>query len=121
MHKGMAHSQGMMHSGHRGQMMENHKVMNDQYQEMMSKMKTTDQELQSLVQKMKAASQQDQKIEVMENLLTKMVENRTMLNERMMSMMPQMMQHMSRHMHMSQSGQSSMMDQPMMDHMNQKP
>lgn len=120
---GWTFAQSSQHMGHQkmyadqSQMMENCQMLSNQQQAMMSKMKTGDQELKSLVEKMQSTNGENQKIQVMENLLAKLVENRTQMHQHVLGkMVPQMMQHMSEHMQMAQkSGQSGMMNCPMME------
>lgn len=120
-HGNQSQQQGMMHGQGQDQMMDQCQMMQDRQQKMMSMMKANDQELESLVEKMKATDNEDQKVQVMENLLARLVENRTEMHQQMMGggqmmgMMPMMMQHMSQHMRMAQkSGDASMMNCPMM-------
>jgi hypothetical protein len=91
-------------------MMDRCKEMMQMRQKMLAGMKEQDAELQNLAAKMRQAQGQ-QKIELMSDIVARMVEQRSAMHQRMFSMQERMMQHMGQHMQM---GPKSMMKCPMM-------
>lgn len=88
--------------------------MMQQRQKMMDGVKAQDTQLSQMVAQLNGASR-DQKIDLMADILTKMVEQRKATHERMETMQARMMQHMMGHMQM---GKDSMMQCPMMKGMD---
>jgi maltooligosyltrehalose synthase len=80
-------------------------------QQMMTDLKQSDQELTNLAQQMKS-SQGEQKIQAIEQILSKMVEQRTSMHARMMDQQHGMMKHMGEH--AGSGGPMGMMNCPMM-------
>lgn len=118
---GWSYAQSPQHEAHhamqagqqQAQMMQQQPMMMQHRQQMMSQMKATNQELETLLQKLEASKGDGAKLEVVQQMLAKIVESRTAMQQQMMAMMPQMMDHMSKNMSM-QSGENSTMQCPMM-------
>jgi hypothetical protein len=83
---------------------------------MMADMKAQDAELTAQVAKMNSAPQ-DQKLDLIAAVVTRMVEQRIAMDERKAKMHDEMMQHMMQHMQM---GKESMTKCPMMKGMDEK-
>ena len=86
------------------------KEMMQQRHKMMEDMKAQDAELTELVAKMNGAPE-DKKVDLMANIITKMVEQRAAMTGRMEKMHMHTMQHMMQHM---EKGKESMSQCPMM-------
>ncbi len=119
---GWGFAQSSQHEAHHGNQEGQGQMMESTQQTVMPEMKGMDQELQDLVEKMKATAPGEQKIEIMETLLAKMVETRIQMDEQIMGkMMPQKMTNMPGHMQMmQQSTEGSMMNFPMMSGYSQQ-
>jgi len=89
-----------------GKMMERCQAMKEQKETMMAEMKAQDAELTAQVAKMNSAPE-DQKLDLIAAVVTRMVEQRTAMNVRMAKMQEEMMQHM-------QMGKESLSQCPMM-------
>jgi len=94
-------------------MMERCQEMKEQKQKMMVEMKAQDAELTAQVAKMNSAPE-DKKLDLIAAVITRMVEQRTVMHARKAEMQEEMMQHMMQHMQM---GKESMMKCPMMKDM----
>jgi hypothetical protein len=90
--------------------------MMEHKQKMMADMKAQDAELTAQVAKMNSAPQ-DQKLDLIAAVVTRMVEQRIAMDERKAKMHDEMMQHMMQHMQM---GKESMTKCPMMKGMDEK-
>ena len=91
-------------------MMERCQEMKEQKQKMMEDMKAQDAELTGQVAQMNSAPE-DKKLGLIASVVTRMVEQRTAMDERMAKMQEEMMKHMMEHMQM---GKESMSKCPMM-------
>jgi hypothetical protein len=91
-------------------MMEQCQEMKEHREKMMTEMKAQDVELTAQVAKMNSAPK-DNKLDLMAAVITRMVEQRTAMNERKEAMQEKMMHHMMQHMQM---GKESMPMCPMM-------
>ncbi len=96
-------------------MMQRCQAMKEQKEKMMADMKAQDAELTAQVAKMNSAPA-DNKLDLIAAVVTRMVEQRIAMNERMEKMRGQMMQHMMQHMQM---GKESMSQCPMMKGMKE--
>jgi len=101
-------AEGTMMMG--GTMMERRQAMKEQKQKMMEDMKAQDAELTGEVARMNSAPE-DKKLGLIASVVTRMVEQRTAMHERMAKMQEEMMKHMMEHMQM---GKESMSKCPMM-------
>ncbi len=99
-----------------GKMMDQCQEMMAHKQKMMADMKAQDAELTAQVAKMNSAPQ-DQKLDLIAAVVTRMVEQRIAMDERKAKMHDEMMQHMMQHMQM---GKESMAKCPMMQGMDEK-
>ena len=97
-------------------MMERCKDMKEQKQKMMEDMKAQDAELNKQITKMNSAPE-NKKMNLMADVLTLMVEQKTTMDARMTKMHEDMMKHMSQHMQM---GKDSMSQCSMMKDMDEK-
>jgi hypothetical protein len=88
---GMAQSTD--HSKMEHSQMDHSKMKSDHMKEMMAEMKAQDAELTLLVARMNSA-EREAKVELMAQILTKMVDQRTAMNVRMEQMHGEMMKHM---------------------------
>ena len=93
-----------------GTKMEDCKEMMQQRRKMMEEMKAQDAELTELVATMNSAPE-DKKVDLMANIITKMVEQRSAMTGQMEKMHMHTMQHMMQHM---EKGKESMSQCPMM-------
>lgn len=93
--------------------MDHSKMKSDHMKEMMAAMKVQDAELTAMVARMNSATQES-KVDLMAEIVTKMVEQRTALNARMEQMHVEMMKHM-------EMGMGSKPHQSKMKSMNKKP
>ena len=91
-------------------LMERCQEMKEQKQKMMEDMKAQDAELTGEVARMNSAPE-DKKLGLIASVVTRMVEQRTAMHERMAKMQEEMMKHMMEHM---QIGKESMLQCPMM-------
>ncbi len=91
-------------------MMKQCQAMKEQKQKMMAEMKAQDAELTAQVAQMNSAPE-DKKLGLIAAVVTRMVEQRSVMNTDMEKMQERMMQHMMRHMQM---GKESMSQCPMM-------
>ncbi|HBA84159.1 MAG TPA: hypothetical protein DCZ95_08720 [Verrucomicrobia bacterium] len=89
-----------------GKMMEHGQEMMAQRQNMMAEMKAQDAELTAMVAQMNSAPE-DKKVDLIAAIVTRLVEQRTAMNERMEKMHTEMMQRM-------QKGKDSMSQSPTM-------
>ena len=78
---------GMMMDGPKGEMQQ---AMRQRHQALMAEMKTQDDELTALVTKMNKATK-DKKVDLLASIVTRMVEQRATMNQRMMKMQDEMM------------------------------
>jgi hypothetical protein len=92
--------------------MDHSKMKSDHMKEMMAEMKAQDAELTLLVARMNSA-EREAKVELMAEILTKMVDQRTAMNARMEQMHGEMMKHM-------QMGMGSKPHHPKMKDMDKK-
>jgi hypothetical protein len=90
--------------------------MTEQRQKMMAEMKAQDAELTAKVAEMNSAPE-GTKLDLIADVVTIMVEQRTAMHARMEKMQGKMMQHMMQHMQM---GKESMSQCPMMKDMHMK-
>lgn len=97
-------------------MMDRCQEMMTQKQQMMADMRAQDAELSAQLAKMNSAPQ-DQKLDLLAAVVTRMVEQRIAMDERKAKMHDEMMQHMMQHMQM---GKESMAKCPMMKGMDEK-
>ena len=107
------HAEGKEMMKMESRMIEKCKEMKKEKQEMQAKMKAQDAELTAAVATMNRAAQ-DKKVDLLADVVTRLVEQRTAMNVQQAKMQEKMMKHMMEHMEM---GKESMAKCPMMKKM----